>query len=659
MVAGTDQVVLWGDGSPTREFLYVEDAADAFVLAGERYSGGEPLNIGTGAEISIRELAETIAELTGFDGEIVWDETMPNGQPRRRLDTTPRRGRARLAGADVPPGRARAHHGVVPGAGARRCRPLARQRLRPPASGGPATAPGEHSAGSTSTRRASRRGRCCRRSWSPGGWSSSRSRARSSTPAGSSTSAATSATTYTTAWLLAHGLIPPATGGYLYSLLLAPVAAAAGPSLLSGARPAIVLNVVLAGHARAPVRVRAREGRRRPPLRLPRVARVGRGAGGRDPVLPAPLPPPLLRLPAPGRPRPDDRDGVPVDGRAARLGGIRLPGALHARRPRRPHRRAGGRARHRDRGRQRRLPAGAGAGARRRAAAAGSARVRPRAPACAHLPRDLEAPRQRRDRRQLARRRLLVAPLPAEPRRLPRVHVEPPDHRVGGGRGRPRARAPVDSGRRAGRGVARLVPRLQGRLRRRLLRRDVLPLAGPRLSGGVPARRGAAAPRADPRRASRAHGTVRTWPQSERSRRVVLGALRVPRGRRRSSRSSPSAGRRARRRRCGRARSTSCPRGTFGLVGGRPRPVGGADVGAARRRRGTRRLRRHPLARRHHVRPHGRRCAVPPATRPRRGRGCRATSTHHRAAAGSTGWSSSRAPRRPSRMRSRPARPRS
>jgi GDP-L-fucose synthase len=87
MLAGTPEVVLWGDGSPTREFLYVEDAADAFVLAADRYSGPEPLNVGTGAEISIRELAETIADLTGFEGEIVWDESMPNGQPRRRLDT--------------------------------------------------------------------------------------------------------------------------------------------------------------------------------------------------------------------------------------------------------------------------------------------------------------------------------------------------------------------------------------------------------------------------------------------------------------------------------------------------------------------------------------------------------------------------------------------
>jgi GDP-L-fucose synthase len=87
MLAGTPEVVLWGDGSPTREFLYVEDAADAFVLAADSDAGPEPVNVGTGVEISIRELAETIADLTGFQGEVVWDESMPNGQPRRRLDT--------------------------------------------------------------------------------------------------------------------------------------------------------------------------------------------------------------------------------------------------------------------------------------------------------------------------------------------------------------------------------------------------------------------------------------------------------------------------------------------------------------------------------------------------------------------------------------------
>jgi GDP-L-fucose synthase len=88
MVEGGDRVVLWGDGSPTREWLYVDDCAEALVLAAERYDGAEPVNLGTGEEISIRELAETIAEVTGFEGEIVWDTSMPNGQPRRSLDTT-------------------------------------------------------------------------------------------------------------------------------------------------------------------------------------------------------------------------------------------------------------------------------------------------------------------------------------------------------------------------------------------------------------------------------------------------------------------------------------------------------------------------------------------------------------------------------------------
>src|SRR5581483_4048318 len=88
MVEADGEVVLWGDGTPTREFLYVGDAAEAFALAAERYDGPEPVNVGTGAEISIRELAETIAALTGFEGAIVWDGSMPNGQPRRRLDAS-------------------------------------------------------------------------------------------------------------------------------------------------------------------------------------------------------------------------------------------------------------------------------------------------------------------------------------------------------------------------------------------------------------------------------------------------------------------------------------------------------------------------------------------------------------------------------------------
>ena len=88
MVDSSDEVVLWGDGSPTREFLYVDDCVDGILLAARSYDGAEPVNLGTGQEISIRELAETVAEVTGFEGRIVWDESMPNGQPRRRLDAS-------------------------------------------------------------------------------------------------------------------------------------------------------------------------------------------------------------------------------------------------------------------------------------------------------------------------------------------------------------------------------------------------------------------------------------------------------------------------------------------------------------------------------------------------------------------------------------------
>ena len=114
MLAGTPEVVLWGDGSPTREFLYVEDAADAFVLAADRYSGPEPVNIGTGAEISIRELAETIAELTGFAGR----DRVGRVDAERPAPPSPRHdagGRAvRLRGEHGAARRARAHDRLVP-----------------------------------------------------------------------------------------------------------------------------------------------------------------------------------------------------------------------------------------------------------------------------------------------------------------------------------------------------------------------------------------------------------------------------------------------------------------------------------------------------------------------------------------------------------------
>jgi GDP-L-fucose synthase len=85
---GDKQMIAWGTGSPTREFLYVDDAAEGILLATERYTGTEPINLGSGMEISIRDLTELIAEMTGFQGEIVWDSTKPDGQPRRALDVS-------------------------------------------------------------------------------------------------------------------------------------------------------------------------------------------------------------------------------------------------------------------------------------------------------------------------------------------------------------------------------------------------------------------------------------------------------------------------------------------------------------------------------------------------------------------------------------------
>lgn len=84
--AGKSEIALWGDGSPTREFLYVEDAAEAILLATERYNDAQPVNLGSGQEISIHELAHLIAAEVGFTGSILWDTTKPNGQPRRCLD---------------------------------------------------------------------------------------------------------------------------------------------------------------------------------------------------------------------------------------------------------------------------------------------------------------------------------------------------------------------------------------------------------------------------------------------------------------------------------------------------------------------------------------------------------------------------------------------
>ena len=86
--AGAGRIEVWGTGAASREFLYVEDCARAIVLALERYDKPEPVNLGAGREIRIRELVELIAKLTGFAGDIAWDPTKPDGQPRRSLDVS-------------------------------------------------------------------------------------------------------------------------------------------------------------------------------------------------------------------------------------------------------------------------------------------------------------------------------------------------------------------------------------------------------------------------------------------------------------------------------------------------------------------------------------------------------------------------------------------
>ena len=85
---GDKELPVWGDGSPTREFLYAEDAADGIVTAAEKYNGDQPVNLGSGYEISIKDLVEMVARMTGFEGKIVWQTDKPNGQPRRALDVT-------------------------------------------------------------------------------------------------------------------------------------------------------------------------------------------------------------------------------------------------------------------------------------------------------------------------------------------------------------------------------------------------------------------------------------------------------------------------------------------------------------------------------------------------------------------------------------------
>jgi nucleoside-diphosphate-sugar epimerase len=85
---GAAQIEVWGTGAASREFLYVDDAAEGIVLASERYDGAEPVNLGANREMPIKELVEVIVDLVGYEGEVVWDTSKPDGQPRRRVDAT-------------------------------------------------------------------------------------------------------------------------------------------------------------------------------------------------------------------------------------------------------------------------------------------------------------------------------------------------------------------------------------------------------------------------------------------------------------------------------------------------------------------------------------------------------------------------------------------
>ena len=130
MVEADDEVVLWGDGSPTREFLYVDDCVEGLILASERYDGPDPVNLGAAREISIRELAELIADVTGYEGSIVWDTSRPNGQPRRSVDASACPRAVRVRGADAVARGDRAHRRVVPlgGCGCRYVAPRSARR---------------------------------------------------------------------------------------------------------------------------------------------------------------------------------------------------------------------------------------------------------------------------------------------------------------------------------------------------------------------------------------------------------------------------------------------------------------------------------------------------------------------------------------------------
>ena len=237
---GENEIVLWGDGSPTREFLFVEDAAEGIWLAAQRYDGAEPVNLGTGAEISIRELADLIAELIGYTGEIVWDTTKPNGQPRRRLDVSRAEELFGFHAQNRAPRRSRAHDLLVS-----RDRSVCRRSMS-------ALAVDR----SWFARRRSAIARWANRvedlpvprvlaTFVVVQWLAVLATARTVRHAGwIYYQGGDQLWYYTLGWLVGHGQLTQTQVGYGWSAMISPIARIAGPNLVS-ALPAIVLLNVL------------------------------------------------------------------------------------------------------------------------------------------------------------------------------------------------------------------------------------------------------------------------------------------------------------------------------------------------------------------------------------------------------------------------------
>ena len=313
---GGEELVLWGDGSPTREFLYVDDCVEALRLAAERYDGADPVNVGTGEEISIADLAELIAGLTGFTGEIRWDTSKPNGQPRRRLDTSRAERAVRVPCAGAAARGDRANGRVVPLGASGRCRSLA----------SPSPPPVRRAARSTAC--SSARGPCsaslvCAQLAGDAPPRAHHPAQRLGVLPGRRPDRAS-----TTGWLAGQLDLPPTETAYLWPFVQAPVTWVTGPTYVQAVPVADPAPGARARPDRRPLHLRDRGEDRRAASRVLGVAPVGHRAVRRDSALHRALPGALDRaLPAPGA-RAHRNGRLRVDGARARRGALRAPLAV-------------------------------------------------------------------------------------------------------------------------------------------------------------------------------------------------------------------------------------------------------------------------------------------------------------------------------------------